>query len=288
MALQSRLVSAFFVLTILFLALPSWAQPQRPMTVDDLFTIEQFGNTVVSPDGEWIAVVVKRARTKAEIYKKDYLWENDHADIWLIPRRGGKPRNITNGKIDGSGYWNPVWSPDSKRIALISTKGGDNARLYVWEKDLGTLKRLTEEGVELQAGGLGYGTYNALVWVSNTEILCPVLATGELDPSFEADLQTPRIALREWPKAAKGIETTASVLESGVEPPPLRGSRGKLLLVDINSGTSKQLAEGTFSSIIPSPKGGRAAVIAEAGSTIPDPKRLLQVVYMKRSRVGIV
>ncbi|HWR36825.1 MAG TPA: prolyl oligopeptidase family serine peptidase [Clostridia bacterium] len=258
------------------------------MTVDDLFTIEQFGNAVVSPNGEWIAVVVKRARTKAETYKKDYLWENDHADIWLIPRRGGEPQNVTNGKVDGTGYWNPVWSPDSKKIALMSTKGGDNARLYVWEKDSGKLKRLTEEGVQLEAGALGYGSYNAVVWVSNTEILCPVLAKGELDPSFEADLRTPRIALREWPKAPKGIDATASVLESGIDTPIQRVSGGKLLLLDVTTGIARKLADGTFSNIIPSPQGGRAAVIAEAGSMLPDPKRLLKRVYQRRSRLGIV
>src|SRR5262245_50753310 len=85
---------------LIFNTLAVVGQTQRRMSVEDLFQIEQLGQVVVSPDGEQLAVVVKRARTAAETYKKDFLWDNDRADVWLVSRSSGERRNLTNGVTD--------------------------------------------------------------------------------------------------------------------------------------------------------------------------------------------
>ncbi len=112
-----------------------FAQQSRPMQIDDLFTIESYKGQAISPDGEWIAAVIQRARTDREVHNRPFLGGGDKSDIWLISRRDGQRRNLTNGLADASGYWRPVWSPDGARLAMISTKGhvrgGDNLRLWV-------------------------------------------------------------------------------------------------------------------------------------------------------------
>ena len=265
------------------------AQMQRPMTVEDLFTIEQLGDIAVSPDREWLAVVVKRARTKAEIYKKDFLSENDHADIWLVSRTTGDKRNLTNGLVDGSGYWNPVWSPDGKRIAILSTKGGDNARLYIWEKESREIKRLTDRGVDLETNfnPTGSWPFRPFIWLNNTTLLCPVLPKGEQPVTFKIEIQTPGIAAREWPKAERGLEPTVSVLESGREIPESERPKNDLLLIDIFTGSSEVLAEGVFKNILLSPNGKFAALLADTGNALPNPKRLLRFENLKHSKLGI-
>lgn len=259
----------------LLLTSPVLALSQRPMTVDDLFTIEQIGQIAPSPDGEWLAVVIKRVRSSAETYKKDFLWENDHADVWLISRRGSERRNLTNGRTDGSGYWNPTWSPDGQRLALLSTRGGDNVRLFLWEKASGQIKRLTERGVPLHPPTLGFGGYNSIIWTDDTHLLCPVLPPGQQPFQFWLENRTPQIASREWPKVARGLESTASEIESGV--PPQKRDEGELLLIDARSGATRAVAGGNFSSIIPAPDGRHFALTAVTSADPPRPDQLLRV-----------
>src|SRR5262249_23606038 len=159
--------------------------------------------------------------------------------------------NLTNGVTDGSGYWNPVWSPDGARLALLSTRGGDNVRLYVWEKDSGALRRVSENGVQTPGPVFGFGPYNPVLWIDRTRLLCPVLPAGEQPLQFRLEIQTPRMAAAEWPKAERGAEATASVLESGI--PSSARPGGELLLVDVESGKTVEVARGRFSRIIPSP-----------------------------------
>lgn len=260
------------------------------MAVEDLFTIEQLGDVAVSPDAEWLAVVVKRARTKAETYKKDFLGEDDHADIWLVSRATGEKRNLTNGVIDGSGYWSPVWSPDGKRIAMLSTKGGDNARLYVWDKASGELKRLTGRGVNLYANSdpVGGWPYRPFFWRDAATLICPVLPEGEQPESFKVELQTPGIAAREWPKAERGLEATVSVLESAREVPETERPKNDLLLIDAATGSSEVLAQGVFTNILFSPDRKFAALLADTGNALPHPKRLLRFEDLRHSKLGII
>src|SRR5207247_674267 len=125
---------------------PGGAQTaRRPMTVEDVQAIQKLTAVVTSPDSEWIAAVVERPQTDREIYMRSHT----RGDVWLIPIRGGARRNLTNGIADRSGFWSPVWSPDGARLAMLSTKGGDNVRLYVWDRRTGTITRVTERGVDM-------------------------------------------------------------------------------------------------------------------------------------------
>jgi dipeptidyl aminopeptidase/acylaminoacyl peptidase len=260
---------------------------QRPMSVEDLFKLEQIGDTAVSPDGQEFAVVIKRPMSPAETYKRDFLQDNDHADLYLFPRSGGQPKNLTNGVQDGSGYWNPVWSPDGQRIALLSTKGGDNVRLYVWEKQTGRLKRLAERGVDLSAW-TGGETRSPVVWLNDTQLVCAFMPEGKQPPSFDIELRMQRIATREWPKSEKGVEATASVLESGIEVAETARPHGQLLRIDAQSGEAVELAAGNFRQLLLSPDKRYLGVVAETGAIPPSPKRLLRLDSLNRAKAGIV
>jgi hypothetical protein len=82
---------------------PSWAQESTPLRVEDLLRIEEYAGATISPEGDWIAVVIRRPMSLDEVYRRDVLMRNDHADIWLFPRGGGAPRNLTQGAADASG-----------------------------------------------------------------------------------------------------------------------------------------------------------------------------------------
>ena len=129
---QCRCVLWFGGLLFTLLAFAPASAQQRPMTPDDVLRLEELGDVAFSPDGAWLAYVVKRAKT-VTYHKWDFLWGNDRADIWLVPPSGGTPKNLTNGASDGSGFWLPVWSPQGNWLAMLSTRGG-NVRLWVWDR----------------------------------------------------------------------------------------------------------------------------------------------------------
>jgi dipeptidyl aminopeptidase/acylaminoacyl peptidase len=243
--------------------------PQRPMTPDDVLRLEELGDLALSPDGMWLAYVVKRAKT-VTYHKWDFLWGNDRADVWLVATGGGKPQNLTNGASDGSGFWLPVWSPDANRLAMLSTRGG-NVRLWVWEKSSGTLKPLTARGVEtFDLGNKGP------VWVSDRELICPVLPQGERPLSMTIEVEAGEKAMREWPKAWKGDEATVSMLESGVPVDVSKRPQSELVAIDAATGAARAVTKApSFRDLQPSPDKRFLALLVQTEQMVPDPRKLL-------------
>lgn len=140
------------LVSVLTAGLVASAQSRRPLTIDDLFKVQGIGEVRLSPDGSLIAVVIQRAWSDPETFRPYDMFGNDHADIWIIPAEGSAPRNLTNGATKGAGYWNPVWSPDSARLAMLSTEGGDNVRVAMWERRSQQVQVLTSSAVQTRAG----------------------------------------------------------------------------------------------------------------------------------------
>lgn len=250
----------------------------RPLTPDDLFKLEEVGQAALSPDGQWLAYVIKRPKATAQVHTRPFLEGNDRGDVWLVSTSGGRPLNITNGLADGSGWWSPVWSPDSQRLAVLSTRGG-NVRLWLWEKATSRLKQLTERGVDILPGQRA-----PFAWLNDRQLFCPVLSEGQKPNLMTVEMRAAEIAMREWPKAWRGKQTTASVLETGVALPPGRRPQGQLLLIDLLKG-SQPLAYGfSFRDLRLSPDQQHIAVLKQIDVVQPKPDKLLthgrpQVIY---------
>lgn len=84
--------------------------PERPSRVYERLP-------VLSPDGSMIAF----------LHATFSRW----GDIWMVPVRGGKARQITS---DGKAQGRPAWAPDGKRIVYPSRRGGG---LTLWQVDVG-------------------------------------------------------------------------------------------------------------------------------------------------------
>jgi dipeptidyl aminopeptidase/acylaminoacyl peptidase len=283
--MSTRLNLAFLVALVSTIVVPSQAQSSRPMVVDDLFSLQTLGDVRMSADGSSIAVVIQRAWSNPETFRPYTMFGKDHADIWILPADGGPAKNITRGAKDGTGYWNPVWSPDGQRLALLSTKGGDNVRVYVWGKGSDRLQRMSERGVDLRAGASANadGSPNPIQWLDERRLLVTVLPENEQPLAFRQRRQTQRIASEAWKKAAQGGEPTSSVLESGVAVHPTGSAQ--LLLIEVPTARARVLAEGGIRHALLSPDREHIAIITQDRAPAPEAGRPLP---SSSSRLGMI
>jgi len=232
-------------------------QVGRPLSLDDLFNLQQFaryygGPFVFSSDGQQLAFVIQRPLRTAE-HLTFRILGNERADVYVVSSAGGHPVNITKGLAEGAGYWAPSWSPDGKRLALLSTKG-DKVNLWVWERASGSLRRLTDRSLDLYTGFDLYSIINRpYVWVSATCLLVPVLPRGAKPVGQPGDMREAEKANAAWPKSWRGKETAVSVLTSGIKSDLSKRPHGELLAIDVNTSRSLVVMSGAVRHLVVSP-----------------------------------
>src|SRR5579872_2349300 len=81
-------------------------------TIDTSLSARAVSGAAISPDGRYVAYTVQQAN-----------WdENDFvAQIWIAVTATGERYQLTSGKKSSS---SPRWSPDSRRLAFGSERGG--------------------------------------------------------------------------------------------------------------------------------------------------------------------
>ncbi len=266
--------------------------------MDDVLGLRVIDSTAISPDGEWVAVVVQRPQAVGEVYARHYLFGSAQSDVWLLSRRTGDRRELTAGAKDASGYWLPQWSPTGARLAMVSTRpqgteprGGDNVRLYVWDRATGALSRRTNQAVDLlsQIDAPGH-TPARFAWLSDSTILVFVLPAGTAPFEFELQTATPTLATGGWAAKARGAEATASVLESGV--PALWPPTSGLVVINVVRGTSRVVADvpsymygKRFAAV--SPDRREVAVLVDVGILAPSTAHLISYEAMRNRQLGI-
>ncbi|HEY1910508.1 MAG TPA: amidohydrolase family protein [Vicinamibacterales bacterium] len=132
----------------------------RPLEPDDPQRVAGIVNPVVSPDGKAVAFTAL-------------------GDLWLMPI-GGSPIQLTN---DPAVDIDPAWSPDGRRLAFVSDRGG---HMDLWIRDLATAAdlQLTHEQGSLSGPAWSPDGTHIAVLVDRVGMLSVPVAPGSQPAGF--------------------------------------------------------------------------------------------------------
>jgi dipeptidyl aminopeptidase/acylaminoacyl peptidase/tetratricopeptide (TPR) repeat protein len=115
-------------------SLPAAAVPERRvLRPDDLYRLREVREPRISPDGEWVAYVVRQR--DAERDRKD-------GDLWMVPSGGGEPVRLTRDPESSDS--SPRWSPDGRWLAFLSSRGDDRSQVWRLDRRGGEPEKLTD------------------------------------------------------------------------------------------------------------------------------------------------
>jgi len=106
--------------------------PKKPITPEDLYQLKHVEDPQISPDGRWVAYVVRTLDRLENAYLR-HIWLHD----LTAPER--EPRQFTFGaKSDLA----PRWRPDSRALAFVSLRAG-KPQIYLISLEGGEAQALT-------------------------------------------------------------------------------------------------------------------------------------------------
>lgn len=117
---------------------PSLLHASRPMTLQDLLLAVRVADPQVSSDGRQILYV--RTTTDLTAGKRN-------ADVWIAAADGSGARALTTSEKSDNA---PRFSPDGKRVAFLSARGG-TPQIYVLDLAGGEARKLTSLSAGAQA-----------------------------------------------------------------------------------------------------------------------------------------
>jgi dipeptidyl aminopeptidase/acylaminoacyl peptidase len=122
-------------LFLLFASAALACAQKQPFDASTMMQLKRLSDPQISPDGQWVAFTVQSV---------DVAANQKPAQVWIVPLDGGTPHQITH---DGSDNERPRWSPDSRRIAYISDRGG-SSQIWMMDPDGGNAKQVTSISTE--------------------------------------------------------------------------------------------------------------------------------------------
>jgi len=103
---------------------------KHPITFADMIGMHRVAEPQISRDGKWIAYTVTTPDMEAN---------RGASNIWVVATTGGAEMQLTRSGHDSS----PVWSPDGKTLAFLSSRSGDS-QVYLLSMEGGEAHPLTK------------------------------------------------------------------------------------------------------------------------------------------------
>jgi dipeptidyl aminopeptidase/acylaminoacyl peptidase len=194
-------------------------QQKHPITLEDMWMVGRVSDPQASPDGKTVAYVVTR-------YNMD---ENKGtSSIFLVSIDGKEGREFHSGMKSSS---DPVWSPDGKKIAFVAEDTNGVSQAYVEDASGGPARKITN--IALGASGLLWspdGKYIAFI-----SDVFPDAKSDSENAAREKELESGKV------KAKFFTDLPYRVWNHWKD-----GKRSHLFVVNVDSGTARDLTPGDY------------------------------------------
>ncbi len=136
-------VARFIVLIVsvlsLWFPLDAQAGAADRLTPRELVTLRRLSDPQPSPDGGWVAYVLRTTDLEAD---------RGRTDLWMVALKGGVQRRLTTHE---AGDFNPRWAADGKSLYFLSTRSGSS---QVWRLPMAGGEAVQVTDLPLDVGNL--------------------------------------------------------------------------------------------------------------------------------------
>ncbi|MBT8311233.1 MAG: S9 family peptidase, partial [Flavobacteriaceae bacterium] len=118
------------LLALCFWPIASSSQQQQKFSYLDIFELNYVSDPQISPDSEWI------------VYRRmgfDIMKDRAAGNLWMIRTDGRQHQKLTAREGNES---SPRWSPDSERLAFVSSTE-EGAEIYMYWKNSGKVAKIS-------------------------------------------------------------------------------------------------------------------------------------------------
>jgi dipeptidyl aminopeptidase/acylaminoacyl peptidase len=239
---------------ITLLLRPMYSQELVPIPIKEILDTKRFPASTgirLSPDRRWVAYTLVGHR-QPEVPVLDAGDSSLHrstavpralvgSSVYLTDLGTGKSKNLTQGWSGSS--WEPVWSPDGRKLAFYSDRSGE-VGLWVWDSDTSSSKRVSDLTIRFE------DPFEPAQWTPDSTKL---LAVTESSNSFNQTQPATVISEVKLKSLEQSDPEPTIVVYGGEAKQPLTSSPGEvhsqgwskyLVIFNLKSGDVDRLAAG--------------------------------------------